>query len=302
MAKRYEELTIADDFMFGKVMEDKKLCREVLECLLDHPVGELEDVQTERQFRYTTEGKPIRLDVYTRDRNHVYDAEMQNLNHQAVEKLELPKRSRFYQSAMDMDHLDKGKSYRELPEGKVLFLCTFDPFGLGYVKYSFQNRCEENQELCLRDGTEKVFYNCVSSSEEVPEHLKELYDYIRTGRAESALTRKIEEAVGRARRNEEWRAEYMKELLHDDDVREAGRAEGRVEGRAEGRRDGLSEGRTAGKAEALLTVLGCKGEVPEALRSKLLSEKDLKLLNDWLLQAVSCESVEEFAATLEADS
>ena len=236
MAKRYEELTIADDFMFGKVMEDKELCREVLECLLDRPVGELEDVQTERQFRYTTDGKPVRLDVYTRDQNHVYDAEMQNLNHQAVEKLELPRRSRFYQSAMDMDHLDKGKSYRELPEGKVLFICTFDPFGLGYVKYSFQNRCEENKELCLRDGTEKVFYNCVSSSEEVPEHLKELYDYIRTGRAEGALTRKIEEAVGRARRNETWRSEYMKELLHDDDIREEGRAEGREAGLAEGKR------------------------------------------------------------------
>ena len=216
--------------------------------------------------------------MYTKDRNHVYDAEMQNLNHQAVEKLELPRRSRFYQSAMDMDHLDKGKSYRELPEGKVLFICTFDPFGLGYVKYSFQNRCEENQELCLRDGTEKIFYNCVSSAEEVPEHLKELYDYIRTGRAESALTRKIEEAVGRARRNEEWRSEYMKELLHDDDVREEGRAEGRTEG----------------KAEALLAVLGCKGEVPEALRSKILAEKNPALLNDWFLRSLSCESVEEF--------
>ena len=160
---------------------------------------------------------------------------MQNLNHQAVEKLELSRRSRFYQSTMDMDHLDRGRSYRELPNGKVLFLCTFDPFGLGYVKYSFQNRCEENKELCLRDGTEKIFYNCVSSSEEVPEHLKELYDYIRTGRAGNALTRKLEEAVGRARRNEEWRSEYMKELLHDDDVREEGRAEGRAEGREEGR-------------------------------------------------------------------
>ena len=94
MAKRYEELTIADDFMFGKVMEDKKLCREVLECLLDHSVGELEEVQTERQFRYTADGKPVRLDVYTRDQNHIYDAEMQNLNHQAAEKLELPRRIR----------------------------------------------------------------------------------------------------------------------------------------------------------------------------------------------------------------
>ena len=46
------------------------------------------------------------------------------------------------------------------------------------------------------------------------------------------MTRKIEEAVGRARKNEEWRSEYMKELLHDDDVREEGRAEGRAEGRS----------------------------------------------------------------------
>ena len=46
----------------------------------------------------------------------------------------------------------------------------------------------------------------------------------------------------------------MKELLHDDDVREAGRAEGREEGRAEGR----AEGREAGRAEErsfLLTLI-----------------------------------------------
>ena len=37
----------------------------------------------------------------------------------------------------------------------------------------------------------------------------------------------MDEAVRRARENEEWRSEYMKELLHDDDVREEGRAEER---------------------------------------------------------------------------
>ena len=38
MVKRYEELTIADDFMFGKVMEDMELCRDSLERLLQKPV------------------------------------------------------------------------------------------------------------------------------------------------------------------------------------------------------------------------------------------------------------------------
>lgn len=41
MAKNYEELKLSDDFMFGKVMEDGELCREVLECLLEKPLDEL---------------------------------------------------------------------------------------------------------------------------------------------------------------------------------------------------------------------------------------------------------------------
>ena len=114
MAKRYEELTIEDDFMFGKVMGNKVLCRDTLERLLEEQVEELEDIQPQREFRYTSAGKPVRLDMYAKDRKRIYDAEMQNLNHQAVENLELPKRSRFYQSTMDTDHLSRGKSYREL--------------------------------------------------------------------------------------------------------------------------------------------------------------------------------------------
>lgn len=68
----------------------------------------------------------------------------------------------------------------------------------------------------------------------MPENLWELYDYIRTGKVGGDLSRRIDEAVRRARKNEEWRSEYMKELLHDDDVREEGREEGRLEGREEG--------------------------------------------------------------------
>mgnify|MGYP000760514690 FL=1 len=64
----------------------------------------------------------------------------------------------------------------------------------------------------------------------MPENLRELYDYIRTEKVGGDLSRRIDEAVCRARKNEEWRSEYMKELLHDDDVREEGRAEGEARG------------------------------------------------------------------------
>lgn len=237
MAKNYEELTITDDFMFGKVMEDKVLCHDLLECLLGQPVGELQDVQSERRFRYTSDGKPIRLDVYTGDNEHTYDTEMQNLNHHTIEELELPKRSRFYQSMMDADFLMKGNSYRKLKEGRILFLCTFDPFGQGHAKYSFENRCREESELVLSDGTEKLFFNCSCRSEDVPEELRALYEYIQEGKVNSELTGRLEEAVEKARRNEKWRSEYVKELILEDDIREEGRAEGRAEERANTERE-----------------------------------------------------------------
>ena len=52
-----------------------------------------------------------------------------------------------------------------------------------------------------------------------------------TGKPMDELTGKLQKAVEAGLRNEKWRSEYMKELLHDDDMREEGRAEGREEGR-----------------------------------------------------------------------
>ena len=273
MAKSYEELTFVDDFMFGKVMEDRELCRELLECLLEQPVGELQEVQSERQFRYTSEGKPIRLDVYTRDREHIYDAEMQNLNHRTVKELELPRRSRFYQSMMDADFLQKGNSYRALLEGRVIFLCTFDPFGMGFVKYTFESRCKEEPDLVLPDGTEKIFFNCGYHAEDIPENLKALYEYIEDGTESSDLTRRLGEAVDRARRNEKWRTEYMKELLHDDDVREEARAEGRAE--------------------------GARIKMEELIRKKLKKGKSVEEIADALEESVETiqELIEEISAS-----
>ena len=125
---RYDELEYRDDFMFGKVMEDTDLCREVLECLLDEPIGALTHVETQREIRYTSDGKPIRLDMYTGNANAVYDAEMQNKGHQSLQQLELAKRTRFYQASMDTDAMNKSESYASLPDSYVIFICTFDRF------------------------------------------------------------------------------------------------------------------------------------------------------------------------------
>lgn len=62
--------------------------------------------------------KPFRF------RTRIFDVEMQ-----MSDTLELPKRSRYYQSVCDMDSLEAGKFYSDLKESYVIFICPFDLFG-----------------------------------------------------------------------------------------------------------------------------------------------------------------------------
>ncbi len=226
--KSYEELCFRDDFMFGKVMEDKDLCRDVLECLMQRPIGELTEVQTQKEFHYTSDGKPIRLDVYNEDdMGVVYDAEMENLNNKTVESHELPKRSRFYQGSIDIDFMNKGNSYKALPESNILFVCTFDPFKKGMCQYTFRERCDEDYSIELNDGTQKIYYNCKYQGDDIPEELRKFYDYVENGKTGNELTKRIENAVAKARKNEVWRTQYMKEWVVLQDAKDEGREEGR---------------------------------------------------------------------------
>lgn len=231
MMKKFEELVFSDNFMFGKVMEDSGLCREVLECLLQRDVDTLTTVETEKEIKYTSSGKPIRLDVYNEDSDgSVYDVEMENLNKKTIESHQLPQRSRFYQASIDVDFLEKKNSYKTLPHSDVIFICTFDPFRQGLCKYTFHERCDEKIDIFLNDGTAKTFFNCTYDGNDVSDELKELYLYIRNGKPTGRLTKKIDEAVMIGRRNELWRTQYMREWVALQDAKDEGREEGREEG------------------------------------------------------------------------
>ena len=169
---------------------------------------------------------------------------MQNLNKKSIEYHQLPKRSRFYQGAVDNDYLDSGNPYRSLPDCKIIFICTFDPFELGQPQYTFTERCKEDPELELNDGTAKYFFNCCYKGDGLTKETKELYEYIRSGYVSNPLTKRIEEAVEKGRKNKMLRSEYMKERQYVMNIREEGREEGREEARENDIIDMLRRGKT----------------------------------------------------------
>ena len=189
---------------------------------------------------------------------------MENLNHKSVESHQLPRRSRYYQALIDTDYMDEGDSYRNLPDSHVMFICTFDPFGLGLSQYTFCEKCEEDHELKLNDGTVKIFYNCSYDGEDIPDNLREFYDYVENGNAGNELTKRIDEAVVKSRKNSVWRSQYMKERIVLQDARD----EGKTEESFDRIRNMLSRGKTV---EEIVDFCGYPVELVKKVEESMLA-------------------------------
>lgn len=148
--KRLKELTIKDNFMFGAVMMDEDNCKGLLERVLEIQIDRV-DVSKEKSIVYHPEYKGVRLDVYAKDEKQTrYNVEMQ-----VERKPALGKRSRYYQSQMDMEMLLTGEDYTELPNTYVIFICDFDPFGKDKYRYTFRTTCQESENVDLQKGVLK---------------------------------------------------------------------------------------------------------------------------------------------------
>ena len=244
--KPYIELQLQDPFMFGKVMADIKNCEGFLEALLNERIEVVRSPQREKFIQVKKQGKYVQMDLHVGDvKQRIFDAEMQNKSENPKRQKELPLRSRYYRSIIDCDITTSGTPYMDLNEVCVIFVCTFDPFGKGRYRYTFQNTCVEDGELKLNDKVTTIFFNTTADLTDAPEKTRKLFQYIMTGKPSDEITCRIHKSVEKARLCEEWGREYMLTVVHDMDVRNEGREEGRKEGHAEG----LAEGRKECQAE-----------------------------------------------------
>lgn len=228
---QWEDLGISNDFLFGKVMQDPKLCKELLQRILpDLKIDHIEYPELQKAIKPDADAKSIRLDVYVKDReNVVYNIEMQ-----ASDTKELPKRSRYYQSLIDLQLIDKGQTYRKLNRSFVIFICLEDIFGYGRHIYTFENLCKEDPGISLGDETTKIFLSADSTMDDVSKELKAFLDYVGGNVTDDAFVQELEEAVRKAKRNREWRHEYMTLLMRDQINVEKGIEQGFKQGMEQG--------------------------------------------------------------------
>ena len=172
---KFEDLTISNDFMFKEVMKSNKgLCKRLVGSIMQHDIEDIIYIDTEKTLQPYYDSRGIRLDVILADKNHTrYNLEMQakNVIGDTGEAL-LPKRTRYYQSVIDMDMLKKGQDFDELDPLVLIFICTFDLYKEGRYVYTFKSRCLENLELELANDVTVKLVNAKGKQGQVNDLLK----------------------------------------------------------------------------------------------------------------------------------
>ena len=239
--KPIEELTFVDDYMFGFILQNEKICKELLERLLKIKIEKVVYPELQKSITPYYETKGVRLDVYVKDSDRVFDIEIQN-----SKNIDLPKRTRYYQSMIDIDSLLKGESYSELKESIIIFICTFDPFGENLPCYTFKNLCIENIQLELNDQAVKKIYNSTAYMKESDVEISAFLEYINTRTPTDDFTKKLSHLVEEAKLNNIFRDKYLTMNIHDQDITKEAYEEGLSAGLQQGLQQGIQQGEARG--------------------------------------------------------
>ena len=250
---KFANLTIQSDFIFKKVMSRKRICKHLLEELLQIEIADINYLEAEKTLEpeYTSRG--IRLDIIVADdKNTHYNLEMQVKNNKNpdTDTYVLPKRSRYYQALLDFDLLQAGQPYDLLPPTFIIFICIFDFFEKGNYVYTFKKRCLENLELELSDEATTMILNTKGTHGDISKDIKSFYDYVNNHIVTTDFTKQIDDEISYLKLDTKVRREFMlmEARLLDE------RREGEAVGIAKGKEIGLVEGEAIGLAKEKLAT------------------------------------------------
>ncbi len=277
--KDLKDLQLTDHFLFGEVMHDTEICKMVLEIILGRKVSAIKTFGREQWMEAHPSYKGVRLDVCFADEEETaYSIEIQNTN-----RYNIPRRSRHYQSMIDVKIMPKGEiDYNCLSDSIVIFICSFDLFGYGRYCYTFENLCLEEAGLSLGDGSRKIFLNTKGSNE--AETSSDLVDFLRCVentneiRTDNEKICRILKRVKTVKNDAEVEGRYMTTEQWMNEMRYEIREEVREEVKEEIREEVLEEGKEkeAHRYGALTIVLLAQkryGDLERAAKDKVFRER-----------------------------
>ena len=288
-----KDLNVIDGFLFKELIEDEDCNVRFSEMLLTEFLGEnisVSHVVSERSFNGVDKDcHGIRLDAYIEGTGSgksltVYDLEPEV---RRADKQDIPRRARFYSSLMDVNILQSGKRYRELPDLVTVFIMNYDPFDLGDMLYEAGTTLRSHPKFSYDDGIRRLFLftrgKYKKSLGERGKRLRNLLRYMDSSVPENVVdpqTEELDQMVNKIKSKKGMGLRYMQwwEMIESakEDAREEVREEAHKKGLAEGHEKGLVEGLAEGHEKGLAEGLS-KGRSESAELIQDLQEKNSAL-------------------------
>ena len=278
--KKWENLTLSNDFIFCRVMRVKELCRGLIEVLLNVKIKEINYIEDQKTINVDHETKGVKLDIVLEGDDKIYNIEMQTR-----ETKEIPRRIRYCESLIDINSLEKGNSYRNLKDTIIIFICNFDMFKKNLPRYDFKTYCTQDKTIELDKGITEIFFNTKAYGNATDENLKAFLKFLEDSKNEknNEFVGKLENMVMKIKNNRKEEKDYMNTILKEQLAREEGFEEGRREGIEIGQQRGIEIGEQRGKKEGIeigeinATIKLCRefGFEEDKIMMKLIKEFNL---------------------------
>ena len=267
----FDNLTIANDFMFKHVMLKPNLCKHLLEEILQQPIAELTYVEMEKTIDPYYDSRGIRLDIIVADSNNThYNLEMQVRNLLTKQNNDpiIAKRTRYYQSILNVNMLQKGQDFDDLPPSFIIFICPYDAFKDEQRIYTFKKRCLQNLDLELNDEATVMVLNTLGTKGNISQDLQSFYDYVNNNIVSNDFTKNIAETIVELKQDKKVRLAYMTYETHLRDAQYEAKAEGKHEEKLDTAKRMLKKGKNSIEDIAEYTDLSL--EVVKQLQAEML--------------------------------
>lgn len=145
-----------DDFMRCIFRDNAPLAELVLRILTGKQDLVVNSLNTQKDMKRLVGTRSIVLDVYASDTAcNKYDIEIQRATHGAEKH-----RARYHSSALDIENLDAGQDFDELPETYTIFITETDTFHDGKPFHRIERvDCDSDGKPSFGDGEHILYVN-----------------------------------------------------------------------------------------------------------------------------------------------
>ncbi len=155
-----KDLTIMSDVFMRNVFKKRECTEYVLQVIMNKKDLKVIDQVLQKDYK-NLQGRSAILDCVARDsEGKQMDVEIQQDNEGAS-----PKRARYHSGLMDMNTLNPGQDFDDLPESYVIFITRDDALGYGLPIYHIDRKIEEVSEN-FKDEAHIIYVNSKKQEEE----------------------------------------------------------------------------------------------------------------------------------------